>query len=150
MKSCDKQSHVPSPLVELLCGLGRQGSSEGAAWGCVCGWAAFGRPALCRPRADHTGMVMCLQKGDHPLYTPPEAFSFSFLLLPFFISLHIFSVSLPFSPPLNHETIFLTALHSLWDLSSPTAGIEPTAPAVEAWSLNCWTAREVPHETLFP
>ena len=29
----------------------------------------------------------------------------------------------------------------MWDLSSP--GIEPMAPAVEVWSLNHWTPREV-------
>ena len=27
--------------------------------------------------------------------------------------------------------------------------MEPPAPAVEAWSLNHWTAREVPHSTSF-
>ena len=31
----------------------------------------------------------------------------------------------------------------------PRAGIEPTPPAVEAWSLNHWTAREVPHPAHF-
>ena len=30
----------------------------------------------------------------------------------------------------------------MWDLSSPTR-MEPAPPALEAWSLNHWTAREV-------
>ena len=30
----------------------------------------------------------------------------------------------------------------------PQPGTEPMPPAVEAWSLNHWTAREVPHEYL--
>ena len=30
--------------------------------------------------------------------------------------------------------------HSMWDLSSPA---KPVPPAVGAWSLNHWTAREV-------
>ena len=46
----------------------------------------------------------------------------------------------------NHFVLvffFLAAPHSLRDLSSPP-GIEPAPPAVEARSLNHWTAREVP------
>ena len=31
----------------------------------------------------------------------------------------------------------------MWDLSSPP-GIKHVPPAVEVWSLNHWTAREVP------
>ena len=31
----------------------------------------------------------------------------------------------------------------MWDLSSPPV-LKPLPPAVEAWSLNHWTAREVP------
>ena len=55
LKSCDKQSYGPSPLVKLLCGLGRQGSSERAAsggeWlGCLCQACAVQAP--CRPRGD--------------------------------------------------------------------------------------------------
>ena len=33
--------------------------------------------------------------------------------------------------------------HSIWDLSFPTRD-EPEPPAVETWSLNHWTTREVP------
>ena len=36
----------------------------------------------------------------------------------------------------------------MWDLSSQS-GIEPTPPALEAQSLNRWTAREVPLDTCF-
>ena len=38
--------------------------------------------------------------------------------------------------------MFLTIARGMWDLSS--LGIEPVPPAMEAWSLNHWTAREVP------
>lgn len=88
LKSCDEQSHVPSPLAELLCGLGRQGSGEGAAWGCVwlgCLWQAC-------PMQTMRGWECAFRR-----VTTPRS-SFFFLLLPFFISHHIFSVSLPFSP----------------------------------------------------
>ena len=37
----------------------------------------------------------------------------------------------------------LATLCSMWDLSSPTRD-QTHAPAVEAWRLNHWTAREVP------
>ena len=42
-----------------------------------------------------------------------------------------------------HFILFLAALHSMWDHSSLTR-IEPTLPALEAWSLKHWTTREVP------
>ena len=38
---------------------------------------------------------------------------------------------------------FLAAPCSLWDLSS-RPGMEPVPPAVEEWSPNHWTTREVP------
>ena len=38
---------------------------------------------------------------------------------------------------------FLATLLSMWDLS-PWPGIKPMLPALEGWSLNHWTAREVP------
>jgi len=31
-----------------------------------------------------------------------------------------------------------------WGILVPPPGIEPVSPALEAWSLNHWTAREVP------
>ena len=40
----------------------------------------------------------------------------------------------------------LAAPCGVWDLSSPP-GIEPVLPAVEAWSPNHWTAREVPRDS---
>ena len=43
---------------------------------------------------------------------------------------------------------FLATPGGVWDLSS-RPGIEPTLPAVEAWSLNHWTAREVPRMLRF-
>ena len=46
-----------------------------------------------------------------------------------------------------HLFFFLAALRGMWDLSS--LGIEPMPPAVEAGSLNHWTAREVPDLPLF-
>ena len=47
--------------------------------------------------------------------------------------------------------VFLAAPRGMWDLSSPTKGpgIEPMSPAVEVWSLNHWTAREVPKRCIF-
>ena len=33
----------------------------------------------------------------------------------------------------------------MWD---PQPGIEPMPPAVEAWSLNHWITREVPHNEI--
>ena len=39
--------------------------------------------------------------------------------------------------------LFLAASHGMWDLSS-RPGTEPVPPAVDAWSLNHWTAKEVP------
>ena len=41
----------------------------------------------------------------------------------------------------NHFFFFWPC--SMWDLSSPPV-LKPLPPAVEAWSLNHWTAREVP------
>ena len=38
----------------------------------------------------------------------------------------------------------LATLCGMWDLSSLTLGIEPTAPVVEVQSHNHWAAREVP------
>ena len=34
--------------------------------------------------------------------------------------------------------------HVACGISDPWLGIKPTAPAVEAWSLNCWTTRKIP------
>ena len=39
--------------------------------------------------------------------------------------------------------------HEAYGILVPCAGIEPMPPAVEAWSLNHWTAREVPIVTFF-
>ena len=41
---------------------------------------------------------------------------------------------------------FLAAPHGMWDF--PDQGSNPCPPAVEAWSLNPWTAREVRKETI--
>ena len=41
------------------------------------------------------------------------------------------------------KIFFLVMPHSLWDLSSLTS-VDPRPSAVEAWSPNHWTAREVP------
>ena len=41
----------------------------------------------------------------------------------------------------------IATLQGMWDLRSPP-GMEPMPPAVEARSLNHWTAREVP-KTVF-
>ena len=40
--------------------------------------------------------------------------------------------------------IFLAMPCGMQDLSSPTRETEPVPPALEAWSLNHWTARGVP------
>ena len=43
------------------------------------------------------------------------------------------------------------ALHSVaCRILVPRPGIEPVPPAVEGWSLNHWTAREVLNFVLFP
>ena len=34
--------------------------------------------------------------------------------------------------------------HTAWHVKLPQPGIEPMPPAVEEWSLNHWTTREVP------
>ena len=50
----------------------------------------------------------------------------------------------------EHEAIFfffLAMLCGLWD-PGPWSGIEPMSPALEAWSLNHWTTREVPRNFL--
>ena len=46
--------------------------------------------------------------------------------------------------PIHTIFYFLAMPHSMWNLSS-RPGIEPMAPEVEAWSLNHWTPKEVPH-----
>ena len=38
---------------------------------------------------------------------------------------------------------FLAIWHGLWDLV-PWPGIKPMPPALDVWSLNHWTAREIP------
>jgi len=43
---------------------------------------------------------------------------------------------------------FLAVPHGMWDLSSQPE-MEPVLPAVEAQSLNHWTAREVPTQKCF-
>ena len=43
---------------------------------------------------------------------------------------------------------FLAMLRGMWDLSSPTRD-RTCALALEAWSLNHWTAREVPRGHCF-
>ena len=52
----------------------------------------------------------------------------------------------PGKPPVSFFCfvfVFLAAPCSMWDLSS-RPGIEPAPHALEAWSLNHWTSREVP------
>lgn len=44
--------------------------------------------------------------------------------------------------------LFMAAPCGIQDLSS-RAGIEPSPPAVEAWSLIQWAAREVPWKSTF-
>ena len=39
---------------------------------------------------------------------------------------------------------FLGSCHVLHEILVPQLGFEPVLPAVEAWSLNSWTTREVP------
>ena len=48
---------------------------------------------------------------------------------------------------LNIFFFFAAALHSLWDLSSPTRG-EPRPEAVKASNPHHWTARELPEPEL--
>ena len=44
---------------------------------------------------------------------------------------------------------FFWLCHAACGILVPLPGIEPAPPAVEAWSLNHWTAREVPLGKLF-
>ena len=53
------------------------------------------------------------------------------------------------SQPLRHQgspqfSFFLTVPRTACGILFPRPGIEPVPPAVEVWSLNHWTAREVP------
>ena len=41
---------------------------------------------------------------------------------------------------------FLWPRHAARGILVPQPGLEPTPPAVEAWSLNHWTTREVPQD----
>ena len=41
-------------------------------------------------------------------------------------------------------TYFFCAYHVAFGILVPWQQIEPVLPAVEAWNLNHWTAREVP------
>ena len=47
-------------------------------------------------------------------------------------------------PPREGPFFFLWTHHAARGILVPRPGIEPTPPAVEAWSLSHWTAREVP------
>ena len=40
--------------------------------------------------------------------------------------------------------LFIWLCHAAYEILVPQPGIEPAPPEVEAWSLNHWTAREVP------
>lgn len=111
------------------------GRAQAGEWhGGVSGWAAFARPSPFRPHADHTGMGMCLQKGDHTPHTyPQKLFLFSFSFSPFsplstsFPPLFRFPLLLFPSFELR-DFIFLTALCGTHRILVPTAGIEPAAP----------------------
>ena len=46
-------------------------------------------------------------------------------------------------------TFFFLPHHKACRILVPQPGIEPTPPAVGAWSLNHWTAREVPSTRFF-
>ena len=46
----------------------------------------------------------------------------------------------------NGKTLFFG--RALCGIIVPRPGIEPVLPALEAWSLNHWTAREVPERPL--
>ena len=46
---------------------------------------------------------------------------------------------------LQPSYFFVCFGHMAYRILVPWPGMEPTPPAVEAWSLNHWTAREVPH-----
>ena len=63
-------------------------------------------------------------------------------MLPSILSPSLFIIILP---PKNTQLtlFFLASLCGVWDLSFMT-GIEPVPPTVEVWSLNHWTAREIP------
>ena len=68
-------------------------------------------------RAEHTGrIVVCPAWMDH--FLQPAGAFLSFL------------------------NTFLAMPHGMWDIPQP--GIEPMLPALGAYSLNHWTAREVP------
>ena len=61
----------------------------------------------------------------------------------------LFAPSLQVPPPIQALLsffFFLAASCGMWDLV-PRPGIEPIPPSLGAWSLNHWTAKEVPPST---
>ena len=78
------------------------------------------------------GVILLKCKSDHSIYPPslPQMSSFPSLLFYYYYYFLI-------------KKNCLATLHGMWILV-PGPGIEPAPPALEAWSVNQWTAREVP------
>ena len=55
----------------------------------------------------------------------------------------------PLLPLLLILFTILAKPHSVWHLRSLKPGTEPMPPALEAWSLNHWTAMEVPRVPVY-
>ena len=49
----------------------------------------------------------------------------------------------------SQESFFFQSCHTACGILVPRPGIKPMPPAVDAWSLNHWTAREVPRNFFF-
>ena len=67
----------------------------------------------------------------------------------FFIWLHQVSVEARGIFSCSMQDLLVVHVNSqLWRLVGPTSLIETGPPALGAWSLNCWTTREVPQSLL--
>ena len=92
-----------------------------------------GKPCMCPHTLEGTLRAWPSPQGSSTVHSPPQ---------------HIFHQADPnilfyFVYILIKNNFFLSIPHSMQVLV-PQPGVEPEPPAVEAWSLNCWTTRGVP------
>ena len=135
---------------------GRREEGE-KVWECVCAGGQHHLPCLLNIRAIGVTLVRwgrdlclspaeCLTPSTHlPTRLPsihPSIHPYIYLLI-----LHPFTFC-----PCIHTPTHLSSIHLLTYVFSlalliPQPGVKPMPPAVEAWSPNHWTAREVPPPT---
>ena len=135
---------------------GRREEGE-KVWECVCAGGQHHLPCLLNIRAIGVTLVRwgrdlclspaeCLTPSTHlPTHLPsihPSIHPYIYLLI-----LHAFTFC-----PCIHTPTHLSSIHLLTYVFSlalliPQPGVKPMPPAVEAWSPNHWTAREVPPPT---